>query len=269
MDKRAFLLAIGIMFLSVFIVYTYIEDKEKALNKRYGDMTPVVVAKVDIKELELIDESKVTIKNIPGGYVQNGAFKKIEELENTIATVPIIEGEQITKPRVSYPGTKSGLSRQVSVGMRAVAIRVDDSSAVSGLIKPGDRVDVLMKVDYGSGRKDLVDVRTVLEDALVLSTGLNVTNNLPVIGVQTPGVIKAMNLNTYSQFNTLTLELSPFDAQKIVYLITTLGASPYIILRNNNDKKQLRLQPVSLFDVLGDDAAKAKAFFLERYQVKR
>ncbi len=71
-----------------------------------------------------------------------GSFSNMSEVENTVATVPIKKGEQITKPRVTYPGARTGLARQVSVGKRAVAIQITENQAVSKLLKPGDRVDV-------------------------------------------------------------------------------------------------------------------------------
>ena len=74
-----------------------------------------------------------------------------------------------------------------------------------------------------------------------------------------------MNLNTYSQFNTVTLELTPFQIQKLVYLLTYSNAQPYLSLRNNNDKKIIKIESTRIFDVLGEDEAEAKIYFAEKY----
>ncbi len=250
------------------MVYTYIEERESSLIKKYGVPTTVVVAKVDIQELDAIDGEKLQTIVVPQNFQAPGHFKQIKELENTIATVPILKGEQITKPRVTYPGSKTGLSRQVTVGKRAMAININDSQAVSKLIKPGDRVDVLCTVDYTDGQKDKKEVKTILQDVLVLSTGLSMTNSIPIIGVKTPKIIKRMNLNTYSKYNTVTLELDPYQVQKLVYLIRFENSQIFLTLRNNSDNKKIRINPTKIFDLLGDDAAAAKKFFAEKYAPK-
>jgi pilus assembly protein CpaB len=266
MNTRALTLALVIAGLAMMMVYTYIEDQKNAMIKEYGTQSSVVVAKNDIQELDLIDDSKVEVKTVPANFLSPGHFKTIKELENTIATVPIIKGEQITKPRVTYPGIKTGLSRQVSVGKRAVAINITEKDAVGRLIKPGDRVDVLAAIDISQGsRKDLQKTRTFLQDVLVLSTGMSMTNSIPMYGVETPKVIRTMNLITYTTYNTITLELDPYDVQKLAFMQAYGSGNLSLSLRNNSDKEPVRLRATQIYDVLGDDASEAKSFFTEKY----
>lgn len=266
MNTRAFTLALLIAFGAMFMVYTYIEDQKSLIISKFGTPKSVVIAKVDIQELELIDDSKVTVKTMPQSFLAPGHFKTIKEVENTIATVPILKGEQVTKPRITYPGAKTGLARQVSVGKRAIALSITEQHAVSKLIKPGDRVDVLAAINYASGRLDKLKTRTILQDVLVLSTGFSMTNSIPIIGVKTPKVIKKMNLNTYSKYNSVTLELDPFQVQKLFFLLNFAKTIPYLTLRNNNDKKIVRIKSTKIYDILGeDDASEAKVYFANKY----
>lgn len=266
MNTRALTLALVIAAFAMMMVYTYIEDQRSAMIKKYGIQSSVIVAKVDIQELDLIDDSKIEVQTVPENFLSPGHFKSVKELENTIATVPIIKGEQITKPRVTYPGIKTGLSRQVSVGKRAVAINITERDAVGRLIKPGDRVDVLASIDISQGaRKDLQKTRTILQDVLVLSTGMSMTNSIPIYGVETPKVIRTMNLNTYTSYNTITLELEPYDVQKLSFIQTYGNGSLSLALRNNADKEPVRLKATQIYDVLGDDAPEAKIFFNDKY----
>ncbi len=266
MNTRAFTLALIISGLAMAMVYTYIEDQKAALFQKYGTLSSVVVAKQDIQELELIDDSKIVTITVPRSFLAPGHFKEVKELANTIATVPIKKGEQITKPRVTYPGSKTGLSRQVSSGKRAVAINITDKQAVSKLIKPGDRVDVIAAIDYAAGRMDMKKAHTILQDVLVLATGRSMTNSIPMIGVETPRVIRTMKLNTYSNYNAVTLELDPYQTQKLIFMINHLNATPYLALRNNNDKKTVRITPTKIYDILGDDAAEARTYFQDKYK---
>lgn len=267
MNTRAFTLALLISFLAMFMVYTYIEDQENSIKQRYGTERTVVVAKTDIKELELIDDSKLAVKSVPQNFVSPGAFTNQKELENTVATVPILKGEQITKPRVTYPGAKTGLSRQVSVGKRAIAIGINEIQGVSKLIKPGDRVDIIAGIDYAAGRPDKKKTQTVLQDVLVLSTGMSMTNSIPIIGVKTPDVIKKLNLSTYTRYNTITVELNPFEVQKLLHITKNMNSEIYLSLRNNTDKEVLNINSSNIYDVLGGDSRnEVKKYFMDKYK---
>lgn len=269
MNTRAFTLALIISGVAMFMIYTYIEDQKNVIVKQYGQPMSVVVAKVDINELELIDDSKVTVTTVPRSLLSPGYFKEVKEVENTVASVPILKGEQITKPRVTFPGAQTGLSRQVSAGKRAMSLAVNEQSGVGKLIKPGDRVDVIAVLDIGNGRQDLMKTKTVLQDVLVLSTGQNITNSLPMIGVEVPKVVKTMNLNTYVPYNTVTLELDPYQVQKLMLTLTIAKNKPFLSLRNNADKEVVRIKSTRFFDVLDEDAEEAKAYFAEKFKKGR
>lgn len=269
MNSRAFTLSLVIAGIAVFMVYSFLEGREAQFVEEYGNPSPVVLAKVDIKELELIDDRKLKVENVPKKFQMPGHFKKIEELYNTIAAVPIRANEQITRPRITYPGAQSGLSRQISVGKRALSVQVSENQAVSKLIKPGDRVDVLALIDYAAGKREKIKVKTVLQDVLVLSTGLQVTNNIPLVNLQTSdNEVREMKLNTYTNFNTVTLELSPFEVQKMIFLVAA-GNGIFLTLRNNDDKAIERISGTRLFDVLGEDAAEAKTYFNDQQARER
>jgi pilus assembly protein CpaB len=271
MNSRAFTTSLLLAGLAVAMIWSYISSRESELQSDYGNQTPVVIAKEDIKELEIIDDRKVQLINVPSKFQMPGHFKRVEDLYNTIAAVPIKKGEQITVPRVTYPGAQSGLSRQISIGKRALSIQVTEGQSVSRLLKPGDRVDILALVDYASGKKERLKVKTVLQDVLILSTGLFVTNSVPIINIKSGNNdTRQMKLNSYTNYNTVTLELTPFEVQKMVFLVSA-GNGIYLSLRNNDDKTIERISATRLYDVLGEDAAEAKTYFAEQMakEVKR
>lgn len=263
MNSRAFTLSLLIAGIAGFMVSSYIDGVESQYKETYGNPVPVITAKVDIKELELIDDRKLEITNVPKKYLMPGAFQKIESLYNTIAAVPIKKGEQITQPRITYPGAKSGLAKQISVGKRAFAVNVTEGQSVSRLIKPGDRVDVLAMIDYAGGRKEMQKIKTVLQDVYVLATGKRITREIPLAGLKVDKEIRKLDLNTFNNFNTVTLELSPYEVQKMIFLVKS-GSGIFLSLRNNDDKSIERISGTRLFDVLGEDAADAKNYFSEK-----
>lgn len=263
MNSRAFTLSLVIAAIAVFMVQSYIEGREADFKSKYGDSRQVVVAKEDILAMDTIDDRKLQLITVPANYIMPGAFTNIEALYNSIAATSIKKGEQITTPRVLYPGEETGLSRQISEGKRAIAIQISEDQAVGKLIKPGDRVDILSMLDYGSGRIELMKVKTVLQDVYVLATGKRVTKEIPLVGMKVDKEIKKLNLNTYNNFNTITLELTANEVQKLIFLQQTSGKI-FFSLRNNTDKTIERIGGTKLYDVLGEDAAEAKAYFAER-----
>lgn len=266
MNTRAFTLALVIAAFSMFMVHTYIDDYKSGYIKKYGNTKKVVIAAKDIQELELIDDSKLIVKNIPANYVSPGFFSKKEDVMNTVATVAIKKNEQITNTRISHPGAETGLSRQVSAGKRAFSMRISEERMTSQLIRPGDRVDIIIGIDYAAGRQDMRKVMTVLQDVLVLATGKSVTGSLPLHGVKTPKVIKVMKVPTYTDYQTVSLELDPYQVQKMVYILNFTSNMPYLSLRNNNDKKRMPIRPSGLYDVLGDESEQAKRYFQQKYK---
>lgn len=269
MNTRAFTLALVIAGIAMYMVDIYIEDKTSAIIKEYGEEVTVIVARKDIKELDLIDDSKVTTRAIPKSFVTPGAFRSVKDLENTVALVAIKKGEQISDTRVTYPGAKTGLSRQVSDGKRAFALSISDDSAAGKLIKPGDRVDIIAAVDYSSGRKDLQKVITVLQNVYVLSTGKDVTNALPLYGNKTPREIKLMNLRVHSSYSTVTLELKPDEVQKLTFILR-YSSKPSLSLRNNKDTSIINVKPTRLYDILSlGDAVEAKSYFSKQYSGRK
>jgi DNA-binding NarL/FixJ family response regulator len=73
---------------------------------------------------------------------------------------------------------KYGLAYAISNGMRAMAVNVDEASGVAGLIKVGDRVDIIAKLN---GEEGSMPPRTVvvLQGVNVLAIGSSLENAKP------------------------------------------------------------------------------------------
>jgi pilus assembly protein CpaB len=136
MNSRAFTLSLIIAGVAMFMVWSYLDGKEAQFVERYGEKKAVLVAKENIRELDLLDDRKVQTITVPSKFVQPGALSDVKEIYNTYASTPILKGEQITRPRITHPGGRTGLSSQVAVGKRALSIRVNDETAVAKLIRP-------------------------------------------------------------------------------------------------------------------------------------
>jgi pilus assembly protein CpaB len=154
------------------------------------------------------------------------------------------------------PGPNTGLSMQVAPDKRAVTVPVDDVRGVGKLIRPGDRVDIITSINYGDGKSDRREVKTLLQDILVLATGLNVTNNIPraLMLDSFSGKPGYKNLNGDTGYTTVTVEVSPTEAQNLIYILSVAPGAIFLSLRNGNDKVVPRLPTSTLDSVLGVDS---------------
>jgi pilus assembly protein CpaB len=262
MNNRAFTISFLVAAMAVMMIYSYVSSTEEAYRNQYGKEVTVVVAKREIKELEVLDETNLTTKAMPSTFKQPGTSGNMKDFIGSLAIAPIAKEEQLTRTKVTQLGARTGLARQVAIGKRAVAVRVSDETGVAKLIKPGDRVDVLAFTDpSGTGNKLQIETRTILQDVLVLATGKYVTNTVPAILEVDPmksSSKSTLKLSEYTQFSNVTLEVDPFQAQALVFASTQLNGI-YLILRNNDDNMKEELQKTKMVDLMGKDGAGAAA----------
>ena len=90
------------------------------------------------------------------------------DLAGQVVRTALLSGEPVTAARLVAPGTRGVLAAVTAPGMRAAAVALSQAAGVSGLIEPGDRVDVILTQAVGDRRAAstvLRDVRVVAVDA--------------------------------------------------------------------------------------------------------
>jgi pilus assembly protein CpaB len=255
MNNKAFTISLALAGLAVFMIYSFITSKEEELKAKYGTETAVVVAKRNIAELAEIHETMIEIVSKPKRFIEPGKTTSKQEVVGFIASVPINKGEQITLNKIIAPGVKTGLSKQVSPGKRAVAINVTDDNAVNRLIKPGDRIDILATIDPPGGARGSQITKVVFQDVAVLAVGEYVTTTAPrkVEYDDTAGRNVVRNLNIERNFGTITIELEPQAAAQLT-LLKDANSKLSMTLRNSDDTERVNVPGVNMLDVLGPDA---------------
>jgi pilus assembly protein CpaB len=83
----------------------------------------------------------------------------------------LYEGEPIVEQRLAPKGAGAGLAAIIPVGMRAVALRVNEIVGVAGFVVPGMRVDVLVSGNPPGVQTAGTVTRTVLQNIQILSAG--------------------------------------------------------------------------------------------------
>ena len=145
---------------------------------------------------------------------------------------------------------------EVSPGKRAVTLPIDDMRGVSRLLRPGDRIDIIAALDYGKGADSRREVRTILQDVVVLATGLNVLNKIPRrFELDASGkTVNRINLSASTNFTSIVVEAKPEEAQQLIYILSTSPGNLFTVLRHPNDRLQAPTRSVTVEDLLAKPA---------------
>ena len=135
----------------------------------------VLVAARNLSPGTLLREADVrweswALSDVPDGYLMRGRDKEDAGLGSVVRR-PFVAGEPLLAGQMVAPGERGFLAAVLTPGMRAAAVGVDAVSAASGLIWPGDRVDLILTQNLDIGHPDPRKAigETFLRDIRVLS----------------------------------------------------------------------------------------------------
>lgn len=252
-ETRTLWISLFAGLFAAFLVYSYSQQKQAEYDRKFGSMKRVVVAAQDIADFQTIDDTMIDTRAVPEDYVGPSFISDLDSVVGQVAAAPFKKGEQILATKLLTPGPDTGISLQVSPGKRAVTVPIDEVRGVAKLIRPGDRVDLVAAMDVGKGQDARREVSYMMQDIPVLATGVNVVNNIPRTIEMDPGGQKytQTNLNGDTKFGTVTFELDPKQAQDLIYLVSTQPGNLFMVLRNPNDRAQVRYPSSNMETVSG------------------
>ena len=222
--NRNRLLLIGFIALAMgalvsFAVYKNLQSTRSA-NPAPGE--EVLVAADDLQVGTKIEEKDIKPVRFPSSDLPAGVFHFKNKVIGRGVVLPISRGEFILTNKLAGENAGAGLPGLIPPGMRAISVRVNDTTSVSGFVLPGTRVDVLLTGNPGGSNEQ--QTTTVLENVAVIATGQKLERNAAGEPQITP---------------VITLLVSPDDAQKL-----TLAANQgkiQLALRNPLDTRQEEL----------------------------
>ena len=208
MDKRTINIIIGVVLalFAIFMIQKHLAQREALIRKLIaeGELVEVVVAKADIPKETTITVNMVGAATVRAKTVQPGDLTSLDSAIGKFAEIDILKGQHINSNMVRALGGAKFLSQAVPQGMRAITIPVDKVSAIEGLIKPGDNVDVVATFDVPdpATNESEVVVVTIFQGVKILATNKNLSQ------YQTADVI-----------NTVTMALRPDDIKVLTYIL--------------------------------------------------
>jgi pilus assembly protein CpaB len=255
-QSKAFLTSLLFAGAGMLLVFFYVSEQESKIKATYGTEVSVVIAAKDINEMDLITEDMLSTKVVPAAFAQPGAKADKNIFVGTVASAPLRKSEQILMSKVLIKGANTGLASQVAISHRGISIPVTDVTGVTRLLKPGDRVDIIANIPYGGDS----EVKTVLQNVHVLAVGEMIQSQIPEAFEEDPvtGNKRALNLKGNRNFTTITVEVTPLDAQNIVYIMQVAGTDLYAALRNPIDRVIASIPTTTVNEVLGSNSKKAE-----------
>ena len=134
----------------------------------------VLAAARDLPVGTLLGEDDVTELGIEEelvrrGHIAVGSLGEALVPYGHVVREALAQGSPLTRQALVGPRQRGFLAAVLKPGMRAMTIRLGAGTRHSGLVDPGDRVDVVLTAESRSGGLHNVLSRTILEDVRVLA----------------------------------------------------------------------------------------------------
>ena len=247
--KVSFLISILVSVICIFIIMTYVNDVDMRIKGEY-ELVPVLRAVQDIPKLSILQDNMVESHMVPKKYAEPGAIQSKLDIRGKIADLPIKQFETISTGKIVIPNRKTGLSFQLESGRRAITIAVNDVTGVAGLIRPFDRVDILLITRHGNSDVQDKRINLLYQDVLILATGENLGTGVPSSTEkdEITDAIKFVDPDNKRYMN-VTLSVTPKQAMGLVLLQES--AQLHFALRPAYSSKNVNVDPLNIEDVTG------------------
>ncbi|MCM5572018.1 Flp pilus assembly protein CpaB [Burkholderiaceae bacterium FT117] len=203
-------------------------------------MVEVVVAKRDLPPGAPVDADTMAVRSMPAEYAPGGSVRPdaFGQLEGMRLAQPMRSGEPLL-PVAVEPARDGNFSNRIRQGIRAMTIQVDEVNSVSGMLQPGDRIDLLFTVrppSVAGGPPGDELTAPLMQDLRVLATGSQVAPSGDPSGIGRP-------------FTSITVEVEPDQAQRLI--VAQRSGRLTATLRNPEDRAPVAAQALDVSALLG------------------
>ena len=191
-------------------------------NRNAGkqDFVNVLVATVDIAPGIPLDETNTTFKSWPKGNLPEKAVTKREQCDDRSLRTAAVAHEVILESKLGKKGQHGG-SMEIPDGLRVGTVSVNTTKTHSGLILPGDFVDVVVTYKTRVSGQMRDRTKTILERIQVFAT-----DNVRKSGVASDA----------EEINAKNISLLVDPHQYNVLMLAEQRGEITLALRNRDDK---------------------------------
>lgn len=246
MKQKVVLLIAGVMGFTAFLLtHVYLQRERQAIF-RDARQVSVVVALRDLPAGEELTRDNTTTRLMFENQLDRRVFRGDDRdvvLGRTLR-YGITANTPITWFHVGVDlDDAANLAPAISSGMRAISIPVSAETAVSNLVRPNDRVDILgtFSLTDPTNPAELESVTlTVLQNVTVLATGQDLgRTEIEIVG----------GGRRRGGYNTVTIAVFPQEAEVLAFAMHARGQLT-LTLRNPTDVSMMRESRRINFDAL-------------------
>lgn len=181
----------------------FLDVRVKEIEARgQGETVEVVVAKEALDKGAPLSAATVAVRRVPAPFAHSGSVRPEEfaRIDGRTTSAALAAGDPIMWSQVDAP-RQATFSAQVPAGQRAITVPVDEVNSISGMLMPGDAIDLMYSAEH-DGRRS---VRRLLAKVTVLATGRQAREQLAGAPDSAP-----------ASFTTVTLAATPEQARSII-----------------------------------------------------
>ena len=192
----------------------YLAERAAAVERRWEERyrpVRVLVAARDLAPGRVLRESDIARREMPSAFVPGGAFPAdaVARVLGQQLVFALRRGDALVG---SHLAGREGptLAARLQRGTRAVTVPVDEVSSQAGLVRPGDRIDLMLAEERAEAGGRCVVVQPLLEAVSVLATG---RTQRPLPGSAAALAAQLGEADPSPDYSTITLDVTPEQAQ--------------------------------------------------------
>ena len=174
MDRKAILVAFVTAAIGGGCLFMYMKRFEAETSG--GEKIAVLIATRELKLGEKLDKSALGVRQLPQAYLEQRHIR-LADLDAVLGaplSMSVHANEAVLWSDLSTTqAERRDLSALIQPGMRAFAFYSKKTAPFAGLLRPGDRVDVLFSPGESLGTAASATL-TLLQNVLVLAVGSDV-----------------------------------------------------------------------------------------------
>lgn len=164
-------LAIGCGLVAAVGVQQVLATRDRVVAAPTEETQAILVAMEDIPMGELIRETQIKLEEWPKSKIPAGAIFELSGIEDRRTKTKIFKGSPILDGYLLAKGAvDAGAAPWIPKGYRVVSVKVDPVSGSSAMIRPSDRVDVVVHFSANPARGIVKNfTRTILQNIKVFA----------------------------------------------------------------------------------------------------
>lgn len=174
-NRKAVLIALLVSFAAAWIAYSVLKGGLPFLSGRAKtEGVEVLVAANDIPERQPLNDLMFVRQTVPKDLFHQQMVTQLDPATPSYAKAAIVRGEILYGNKLGKIHDEPELSYMVDWNQGCITIRATDVTGVSGILKPGDFVDVYGTFDVTKGAEKRVVTLKVAAAMRIIATEVEV-----------------------------------------------------------------------------------------------